>query len=117
MEAYFQGRTVEYQSALLIQIFNHPSLKDAMKLVWIPSNKELLAQQRVIGIVKDAMLVLKKGSTKDHFAAKQSIVAVVVTCDAFKEVKLQRIVSTTLGIHRETLRKEVSNIYTYHLIL
>ena len=41
VEAYFQGRTVEYQSALLIQILNHPSLQDAMKHAGIPSNKEM----------------------------------------------------------------------------
>ena len=69
------------------------------------TSKEARAMKIVVDNLTNALDTFKGSHTKDHEAARCTILTSVTTDDGFKESKLQRQASRLLGVSTKTLRK------------
>ena len=104
-EDYFVKLSVDLQGQLLEGLFMHSELQNARILAGLSTSKETRASNIVIDNLSKALDTFKGSHTKDHEAARCTILTSVTTDDGFKESKLQRQASRLLGVSTKTLRK------------
>ena len=83
----------------------HSELLNARELVGLRSCKEIHATNYVVENLTKALDTFSGSHSKDHEAARCTILTSITSNDGFKESKLQREASRILGVSTKTLRK------------